>query len=465
MSVQPAQILKARGPVDLRAEPKLVDVDREHGRFRVHRSAYKSREVFEQEKKLIFEKCWLYVGHRTEIPKPGDYVARTVGGRNIIFARNRKGDVVALANACTHRGATVCRVPKGNAKVFTCPYHGWSFDMDGNLVSTFSNEGYRSDLNQGGRLNLPKVPLLDHYRGFYFLNFNPRAIPLADYLDGAKDVIDSYCDQAAEGDAGMYVVSGEHAYSIRANYKYLAENSYDGYHVIPTHISYLEYLADRAAGTADAAVIADTAKVFRAKGAVQGLGYGHALLSSWVPTGRPVAYWIERWGPKVKAHIDANRARLVARYGTERATYLAEMQKNLVVFPNLVFNDNVGLTIRVMEPIGPDEIHVRAWGLGHIGEPAELLDIRLDNFSNFLGPAGFGSADDIEMLELCQQGIEHSPTEWTELSKGLDVSCEDLRYQKGAPDDECQMQAYWTQWDRMMRGIDSLERSAQEKSS
>jgi p-cumate 2,3-dioxygenase alpha subunit len=115
----------------------------------------------------------------------------------------------------------------------------------------------------------------------------------------------------------------------------------------------------------------------------------------------------------------------------------------------------------VIEPIAADEIHVRAWGLGHAGEPAELLDIRLDNFSNFLGPAGFGSADDIEMLELCQEGIEHSTTEWTELSKGMDIKAGDLRLQEGAPDDECQMQAYWTEWDRVMRGLDTFERASE----
>jgi p-cumate 2,3-dioxygenase alpha subunit len=436
----------------------LVEIDRERARFRVHRSAYKSHAVYDREQQLIFSKCWLYLGHRTEIPKQGDYVARRVAGRNIIFVRNRQGAVVALYNACTHRGATVCREAKGNAKTFSCPYHGWTFDTSGKLLSTFSDEGFRKDLKDDGHLNLPKVSLLDEYRGFYFVNFNPRAISLRDYLAGATDAIDSYCDQSEQGDEGLYVVGGEHAYSIRANYKYLAENSYDGYHVIPTHISYLEYLAERAKGTGDAAMIANTAQGFRSKGSVQGLGNGHALLNSWVPTGRPVAHWIERWGPTVKAHIDANRARLVAKYGVERAAYLSEMQKNLVIFPNLVINDNVGLTIRVLEPVGPDAIHVRAWGLAHVGEPPELLDIRLDNFSNFLGPAGFGSADDIEMLELCQEGIEHSPTEWTELSKGMDPSVQDLRLQRGAPDDECQMQAYWTQWDRVMRGIDTFER-------
>ncbi len=450
-------------PVRSRSESQgegLVDIDRNKGRFRVNRAAYKDPDVFELEKKKIFDKCWLYVGHRSEIANPGDYVVREVGGRDIIFTRDRKGEVNTLINACTHRGATVCREKKGSARSFTCPYHGWTFDNTGKLLSTFSNEGYREDLNEDGRLNLPKPARLEHYRGFYFINFNPKAISLSDYLAGAKDVIDSYCDQAAEGEDGLYVVKGEHAYSIRANYKYLVENSYDGYHVIPTHISYLEYLKDRAANAGaeeDVNVVAKAGANFRSTGKTRCLGHGHAVLDSRVPTGRPVADPLERWPDKVKQQVNENRKRLEERYGEEYASYLAELQKNLVIFPNLVFNDNVGLTIRVINPVSHNEIHVRAWGLGHTGEPPELKAIRMDNFSNFLGPAGFGSADDIEMLELCQRGIENSPTEWSEYSKGMNVDAPDLRLQEGAPDDECQMQAYWTQWDRVMRDIDTFE--------
>ena len=458
MNVQQARTARYAAPAEVPGEAPLVEIDRTHGHFRVHRSAYKNPEVFEHEKQLIFGRCWLYVGHRTEIPKPGDYVTRRVGGRDLIFARNRKGEVVALVNSCTHRGATVCREARGNTKVFTCPYHGWTFDTTGKLVSTFMSEGYRKDLNEDGQLDLPRPAKLDNYRGFYFVNYNPKAIALSDYLSGARAVIDSYCDQAAEGDEGLYVVGGEHAYSIRANYKYLIENSYDGYHVVPTHASYIEYLTARARGTGDAAMVAGTAAGFRSRGSAKGVGNGHGLLASFVPTGRPVAHWLEVWGPKVKEQVDANYARLLAKYGKERADYLAIMQKNLVIFPNLVINDNVGLTVRAIEPVSANHITVRAWGLGHRGDPAELLAIRLDNFSNFLGPAGFGSADDIEMLELCQQGIEHSSTEWSELSKGMDVNAADLRIQEGAPDDECQMQAYWTQWDRVMRGLDTFER-------
>lgn len=438
----------------------LLIIDREKGRFRVHRNAYRDPAIFEQEKKTIFEKCWLYVGHRSEIPNPGDFVTREVGGRDIIFTRDRKGEVQALINSCTHRGATVCREGKGNTKAFTCPYHGWTFNNQGTLLSTYTNDGYREDMNDDGSLNLPKPGKFEHYRGFYFLNYNPKAISLSDYLAGAKDVIDSYCDQAAEGDEGLYVVKGEHAYSIRANYKYLVENSYDGYHVVPTHISYLEYLKGRAESAGAGRDLEGLNKAgpgFRDTGEARCIGNGHAILDSKVPSGRPVADPLERWPQKVKGQVAVNRQRLIDRYGEERATYLAEMQKNCVIFPNLVFNDNVGLTIRVVNPASHNEIHVRAWGLGHTGEPEELKAIRMANFSNFLGPAGFGSADDIEMLELCQRGIENSGTEWSEYSKGMDPDCEDLRLQRGASDDECQMQAYWVQWDRVMRGIDTFE--------
>ena len=85
--------------------------------------------------------------------------------------------------------------------------------------------------------------------------------------------------------------------------------------------------------------------------------------------------------------------------------------------------------------------------------------MRLDNFVSFLGPAGFGSPDDIEMLEICQSAAQHTPVEWSEISKGLNVDSNDRRYGSGPPVDEVQMQAYWTQWDMVMRGIETLERA------
>jgi p-cumate 2,3-dioxygenase alpha subunit len=434
-------------------ERRLVDIDHKRRRFRIHRDAYRDPAIFEREKELIFSKCWLYIGHASEVAKKGDFVARTIGGRDLIFIRSRSGDLNALFNSCTHRGTRICRDKRGTVKSFPCPYHGWVFNSEGKLVSMNTEEGFPPDINSDGNLDLRKAPRLEHYRGFYFVNFNANAISLREYLAGATDFLDSMCDQT---ESELVVLPGEHSYSINANFKYLCENSYDGYHLLPVHVSYLEFLDDRLKATGDQSAVNFIAKDFKKKGRGRGLGYGHGALESWVPTGRPVASWIPPWGPEIKKEIDAKRAWLEQKYGKERSDFISDVQKNLVIFPNLVINDNVGMIIRTIEPTSSTSMRVSSWALGPTDESDALRAIRLDNFVSFLGPAGFGSADDVEMLELCQRGINHTPVEWNELSKGMNGT-EDCRVEVCGPDDEGHMRAYWTQWDRMIRSVDSLE--------
>ncbi|MGQ0698398.1 MAG: aromatic ring-hydroxylating oxygenase subunit alpha [Panacagrimonas sp.] len=433
--------------------PGLVQIRPSNQSFRVHRSAYRSREVFEREKEMIFGKCWLYLGHGTELKKKGDFLTRRVGGRDLIFVRDASDTVRALFNSCTHRGTPVCREANGTARNFVCPYHGWVFANSGELRSTSAQSGYSETLNADGHLNLRAVPRLEDYRGFWFVNFNTAAISLHDYLAGARAQIDAIFDQS---EAGQIVLPGEHTYTVRANYKLLCENSYDGYHLTSVHASYIDFLRDQAAGTPAAGMIDQTMAAFSTQGQARALGNGHAVLESYVPTGRPVARWIPSWGPELKKEIDAKRAWLEAKYGKERAEYIAEVQKNLVIFPNLVINDILAVTVRVIEPESPNFMKVSAWALGPSEESEALRAIRLDNFISFLGPAGFGSPDDIEMLEMCQRGIEHTPVEWTELSKGMNWETSPAGA-SGPPDSEVHMQAYWHQWDRVIRGIDTLE--------
>jgi p-cumate 2,3-dioxygenase subunit alpha len=431
----------------------LVEVDRKKKSFRIHRSAYTSQEVFEKEKEMIFNKCWLYLGHRSELPKKGDFLTRTVLGRNLIFQHSRKGELVAFYNACTHRGAAVCWDKKGNNKVHSCRYHGWVFDTEGKLKSMNAESGYPEDINDDGHLDLPRVRL-EEYGGLYFVNFNDNAISLYDYLgEGARNLLDGMNHQTTEE---LVVLPGEHAYSINANYKLLVENSADGYHVGPVHQTYVEFLMERYANTKDADVIGTLAN-FEDSGGTHAIGNGHYLLDSNVPTGRPVGYWIEEWGQEIKKEIDANRARLTEQLGKEKADYICDMQKNAVIFPNLVINDILALTIRVIEPVSPDSMKVSAWCLAPSEESDALKAIRLDNFVSFLGPTGFGSPDDGSMLNSAQKSIKGSPTQWTELSKGLQ-DVDDLRIASGLSKDETHMQGYWTQWDLLLRGIVSLEK-------
>src|SRR5271170_6659067 len=172
------------------APRKLVDIDPVRHRFRINRDAYRSAEIFEKEKKLIFSKCWLYVGHVSELPAKGDFVARTVGGGDLIFMRGRSGEAGAFFNSCTHRGTRVCREKRGNTKTFSCPYHGWVYNTEGKLVS-LNAKNFAENINADGALNLRKVPRLEEYRGFYFVNYNPAAISLVDFLAGSTQFLDS----------------------------------------------------------------------------------------------------------------------------------------------------------------------------------------------------------------------------------------------------------------------------------
>lgn len=112
----------------------LIVDDREQGTFRVHRSAMTSVELFQRERKLIFDRCCIHLGHESEVENPGDCRRRTVAGRPLFFTRGRDGRVLVFLNSCTHRGALICRRDEGNAEVLQCFYHTWIFNTSGKLI-------------------------------------------------------------------------------------------------------------------------------------------------------------------------------------------------------------------------------------------------------------------------------------------------------------------------------------------
>jgi p-cumate 2,3-dioxygenase alpha subunit len=431
----------------------LLDIDRPRRTFRVRRDAYRSPEIYAGEMQKVFNRCWLYIGHESEVETPGAFQRRRIAGRDIIFVRSRKEGVKAHYNSCPHRGVTICREREGKQNSFTCPYHGWVFNAEGKLVHTGMAGGYTETFNEDGRYNLIPVERLDNYRGFYFVNFNPNAISLSDYLAGAKDMIDMICEQT---EVGQTLIGRPHEYVINANYKYLAENSYDGYHGIETHRSYFDFLADRlkAAGQEEQlnAILAD----YPSGGMGGGLGNGHGFFESWVPNGKPVASWIPPWGEEARVEIERIRARIYARQGEARAKRICENQKNLIIFPNLVINDHVSVTVRSFQPEGVGRMRVTAWAMGPKDESPLLRKIRLDNFLTFLGPAGFATPDDNEMLELAQQALTHTPSIWSDISRGMKPD-DDLMTSHAHWTDENQVRAYWAQWDRIMGGAETLE--------
>ena len=255
---------------------------------------------------------------------------------------------------------------------------------------------------------------------------------MGDYLADMKDILDIVSEQ---GPDGMEIIGVDQKYSVRANWKLLMENSYDGYHALDTHQTYFEYLA---AATGHAVGIDPNGRAVDA-------GNGHAYVEAAAPWGRPVAQWSPKWGEDIKADIENTKRELVDRVGPERAERIATVGRNCGLFPNLVINDIMAITVRTFYPIAPDLMEVNSWALGVKGETRAQRKLRLDNYLEFLGPGGFSTPDDVEALEAAQRGYAASrEAGWNDISRGM------LRKEFFRTTDEEQMRCFWREWARRM---------------
>jgi len=409
----------------------LIIDNREAGLFRVNRQAFRSPEILALERERVFEKCWIYAGHESEVSQPGDFCSRRVAGRPVILVRGSDGQVRVLLNTCTHRGSLVCREHRGNAKTFQCPYHAWTFNNCGELVGVPGEEAYSEAFNRK-ELALGIPARVESYRGFVFISFNPAIESLLDYLAGAKEFLDLVCDQSEEG---MEIVQGAQVYSMRANWKLLVENSIDGYHGLPTHQRYMSFLVETGG--------IDPSTMSRLRGGAKDLGNGHSVIEYEPPWGRPVARWAPYFGEAKKAELEAMQKKIEARFGAEWAYRVTQMSCNLQIFPNLIINDIMAVTVRTFFPVSPDYMEVTAWALAPKEESPENRALRLDNFLTFLGPGGFATPDDVEMLESCQKGFANREVMWSDISRGM-------KRAQPHTTDELQMRTFWRRWHELI---------------
>lgn len=426
----------------------LLDEREDEGYFAYHRSALTSDDLHRAELEHIFSRSWLYLGHESEVPDPGDFVRRTVAKRPLFFVRSREsGEVRVFANSCTHRGATICRRDRGNAKSFQCFYHAWTFDSEGELIGVPDEDAYGPNWDKS-RHGLVQVPRAESYRGFIFVSFDPEVESLSSYLAGARAYLDdlvnatavaaSVLDGAEASDDGqswagpLEVLRGTHVYGIKANWKLLVENSFDGYHLGPTHQTYFQFLKDQ------------NIDVSPSTGTMKLLGNGHAVIEYTGSWGRPVAKWSEAFGNASRAQLDAMRDRLIATLG-DTGRRMAELNRNLFIYPNLFVMDNNATALRVIEPTATGYMDVAQYELAPRNEDATVRRARLESYVTFAGPGGLATPDDVEALESCQQGAV-SGVEWSILSRG---------YFDAEPrmSGELQMRQFWRRWhDQLLAG-------------
>lgn len=410
---------------------RLVIDDPKRCLFQVHRTAYTSPEILELERERVFDRSWVYVGHESEVRNRGDFQSRDVAGRPVILCRDSDGEIRILINSCTHRGAQLCRQAEGNANTFQCFYHAWTFNNRGALVGVPDAAGYGPAFDKD-EMGLKSPPRITNYRGLIFLSFDPAIEDFVTYIANAREQLDLIMDQS---EAGMEIVGGTHLYSSHANWKMLVENSLESYHVAPLHKSYIDYLR----------VVGNDVSRAPVRGFGRELGNGNAVEEYEGNWGRPRLRWDPRWGVEAKREIEEHRARLLARFGEERALRIAEWNRNVLIYPNLMINDIMGITIRSFYPVTPDYMEVRAWSLAPADESPEWRARRLDNFLTFLGPGGLSTPDDNEAMESCQRGFRAArEVEWSDMSRGI------VRESQAV--DEEQLRSFWRKWNIQISG-------------
>src|SRR5436190_13565301 len=201
--------------------------------WQISREIFVNDAIYAEEQERIFARAWLFVGHESQIPNPGDFVVSGMGEESVILCRDRAGEVHVFLNSCRHRGMKVCRYDEGNTAVFTCPYHGWSYGTDGRLAGVpYFREAYHSKLDRA-QWGLVEVAQLARHKGTVWATWDPAAPPLLEYLGDFVRYFDLSLDGWDGSEGGSEVLAGVQKWLIPCNWKFPAENfSGDSYHNI-----------------------------------------------------------------------------------------------------------------------------------------------------------------------------------------------------------------------------------------
>jgi phenylpropionate dioxygenase-like ring-hydroxylating dioxygenase large terminal subunit len=416
-----------------------IDTSALHARAqtdRVSPSLYNDPALFEAELERIFYKTWIWVAHESEIRKPGDFRTTTIGRQPVIVVRDEAGKVRVLENRCRHRGATVCEEHKGNSRGFTCPYHSWSYTLEGSLRALPYRDGYE------GVVEKTELPLrnlrVGIYHGLIFASFNEDIEPLEDFLGGAKPWIDLFMKQGA----GFPVkANGEHKFRFKGNWKIQLENTTDLYHFPVVHKSWLR--------TLDEAAVTTITSFMSSKDAFcRSLGNGHSL-AVLVPD---IVDLDKDDGAPIPARFEALAESLAQQYPPDQVRRIVRSLTgvgfNLNLFPNLALSMAF---FRLLRPISVDETEIRHVALGMEGGPDEANRVRLRIHENFQGPFGFGSPDDAEAWERVQRGSHVGPDVPILVNRGLNREHVAANGEKTAhATDETGMREAYAKWRSMM---------------
>ena len=381
----------------------------------VHRDLYIDPELFELEMERLWRNTWVYVGHDSQVPAPGDYFTTQIGREPVIMVRGTEGAVGVLANRCAHKGSKLLSAVHGRCAggALRCPYHGWTYRLDGTLRTVPLKGGYEATgfgcSAAAGGLSAIRCT---NYRGFVFARLAPQGPEFEEYFGESLSSIDNMVDRAPAG--RLEVAGGALRYVHDCNWKMFVENLNDAMHPMVAHES--------SAGTAK-------------------------RLWEQMPAGTPVPMVIEQFTPFVNGYeffdkmgvkvfenghsytgvnfsihskyssVGEYERRMEQAYGEERARrILAEARHNTVYYPSLTIKGAIQ-AIRVARPLSVDKTLIESWTFRLVGAPDELL-ARTTTYTRLINaPTSVVGHDDLHCYRSIQEGLAAHGNDWVSLHR------------------------------------------------
>ena len=383
---------------------------------RVHRDLYLSDELFALEQAHFFANTWTYLGHASQVPNAGDYLAQDIAGRPLLMVRQPDGGIKVLFNRCAHKGTQLVSDSCGNTgKFFRCPYHAWTYKLDGSPLAIPIKSGYEGtrlkDCESGqGMTALTHVAV---YRDFVFVRLAQNGPAFEDYFGEALRAIDNLVDRSPEGK--LTLAGGAMRSIIQCNWKMYLENINDTVHPLSTHES-----ATRAANALWEGHAPDEPKPM-AMEQILPFGAGYEFFDQM--GGRVLPHGHSVLGTRFSIH--SSYARLAdyeeamrAAHGEERATAILQRSpQNSVLFPSLSVKGSPQ-AIRVIRPLAANRTLVEAWAFRAAGAPDLLFERALRYNRLVFSPMSVVAHDDVHLFESIQQGLRADGNEWVSLHRG-----------------------------------------------
>ncbi|MDM0068243.1 aromatic ring-hydroxylating dioxygenase subunit alpha [Variovorax sp. J31P207] len=382
----------------------------------VHKRVYTDPAIFELEMERIYGQAWIYVGHESQVKAPGDYDTTRIGDQDVIMVRAADGSVKVLYNRCAHKGAKLVAEGSGCVgKFFRCPYHAWTYQLDGTHLSAPLRSGFEGTCYDPTHpdFSMRALARVESYRGFVFASQSAQGIDLRTFLGGVVSSIDNLCDRSPVGE--VEVAGGSFRVLQQSNWKVFYENLSDTMHARVTHESSFTAAREQSREIGEMPfelLIMDgngEPYAFWEKLELRAYHHGHGYMEGIFDPGAATR------DPVAAEHF----ANLSAAHGEDRARAILGMNRHNTIIYGSGSPHTVYQQFRVIRPLTVDRTMIEIQLFRCKDAPAAVFDRALTYANLINSPSSNVMPDDVELYRRCQEGNGTRGGDWVSLHRYL----------------------------------------------